>query len=59
MMSIVGAFPVIENDHGRGRTRGEVVEAVVEELGEPLRTVLHVKDDNNDNDDDREERGVR
>jgi hypothetical protein len=58
MTSIVGAFPVIENDHGRGRTGGEVVEAVVEELAERLRMVLHVKDDDNDNDDEREERVV-
>jgi hypothetical protein len=55
-MSIVGAFPVIENDHGRGCTRGEVVKEVVEELAERLCMVLHVKDDNND--DNREEREV-
>ena len=58
MMSIVGAFQVIDNDHGRGRTGGEVVKEVVEELAERLRTVLHVKDDENDNDDNREEREV-
>jgi hypothetical protein len=58
-MSIGGALLVIENDHGRGRTKGEVVKGVAEELAERLRTVLHVKDDDNHNDDTREEREVR
>jgi hypothetical protein len=35
-----------------------VVEEVAEELAERLRTVLHVKDDENDNVDTREERVV-
>lgn len=54
-MSIVGAIPVIENDHGRRRTRGEAVKAVVEERAERLCMVLHMKDDD-DNDDNWEER---
>jgi hypothetical protein len=58
MMSIVGAFPVIGNDHGGRRTGGGVVKEVAEELAERLRTVLHVKDDDNDNVDTREERVV-
>jgi hypothetical protein len=58
LMSIVGAFPVIENDHGRGRTKGEVVKGVAEELAERPRMVLHVKDDDNHNDGNRDEREV-
>jgi len=58
MTSIVGAFPVIDNDHDRRCTGGGVVEEVAEELAERLRTVLHVKDGENDNVDTREERVV-
>ena len=54
-MSIGGALLVIENDHARGRTKGEMVKEVAVALAERLRTVLHVQDDDNDNDDTQEE----
>jgi hypothetical protein len=57
-MSIGGALLVIENDHARGCTKGEMVKEVAEELAAHLRTVPHVKDDDNHSDDTREEREV-
>jgi PAS domain S-box-containing protein len=58
IMSIVCVFRELERDHGQRSSGDEVVKDVVEELAERLRVVLHMKEDPDDKDDNREGREV-
>jgi hypothetical protein len=55
-MSIVCVLRDLASDHGKRSAADEVVKEVVAELEERLRAALHVKGDQENKDDLREER---
>jgi len=56
IMSIVGVFPAIADDHGKHGTGDEVVKEVVAEWAERLHIALQVKDVKENNQEMREVR---